>query len=730
MRHLTVYERVMREKGKLDLTALQGMMNGPPRVGKSTLLNRLARVKGVRSSDASNSTSDDCGANSGLSVNPSTGVAEKVLQVTVKKATMVLAKAPKPGMIWEVLTLDEEAISLLKAISTSHKPSLGPQSPDLASTPPLRSEVDISAAASDDSKTTPTQSGDTSETSLSLFRFGKDGTDDMGINAAVIPGFKAPLEMFKDALRNERWGDIQSILEGSFTIYFTDVGGQPEFQEIIPALTAGPTVFFLVFDLTDNLNQKYRVQYFLSATEKTKSYESSFTLKDVIQQSLASIASTCSYATYTSEKFVPVRPKVIIIGTHKDKASEEQIKAIQQELKQLLEDKDYYRQNMIMFASEDEPAVTVNNLSSDDNDAQKVRAIVDDIASDPSFRIPTPLPWLVLSLLLRFLKVPVITYQQCLSAAGECGIGTKEELNEALWFLHTKLGVVRYFRDVPELQDIVILNPQLIFDTVTKLTAETFTFKKGGSFAQKRFQREGIFSAAAIERLTSLSGDLLTCAKIVRLLEHLHILAPIRNDKGEVSEYFLPCVLSHAPPLSPPDTADQCHSIPPLLVTFRCGYCPKGTFSALIALVLSSEKAFRLTWRLQKDGLSRDRVTFSVGREFHTVSITTHGTHLEVSIGPATQAATIQQRTNPHVICNSVRQSLEQGITTVSKTLHYSCDSAFYFSFYCTHPSCKGRSKHPAKCYDDDPCVMVCGESGPQDLSRLQHVWFGHPMVS
>ena len=715
----------MREKGKLDLTALQGMMNGPPRVGKSTLLNRLARVKGVRSSDASNSTSDDCDVNSSLNVTPSTGVAEKVLQVTVKKATMVLAKAPKPGMIWEVLTLDEEAISLLKAISTSHKPSLGPQSPDVASTPPLRSEVSITAAASDDSNTTATQSGDTSETSLSLFRFGKDGTDDMGINAAVIPGFKAPLEMFKDALRNERWGDIQSILEGSFTIYFTDVGGQPEFQEIIPALTAGPTVFFLVFNLTDNLNQKYRVQYFVSATEKTKSYESSFTLKDVIQQSLASIASTCSYTTYTSEKFVPVRPKVIIIGTHKDKASEEQIKAIQQELKQLLEDKDYYRQNMIKFASEDEPAVTVNNLSSDDNDAQKVRAMVDRIASDPCFRIPTPLPWLVLSLLLRFLKVPVISYQQCLSAASECGIGTKEELNEALWFLHTKFGIVRYFRDVPELQDIVILNPQLIFDTVTKLTTETFTFEKAGPFAQERFQREGIFSATTIERLTSLSRDLLTCTMIVKLLEHLHILAPIRGAAGEVKEYFLPCVLAHAD-YSAVDTSAE-NPIPPLLISFRCGYCPKGVFSALIAYVLSDQKNLELTWELEKDQLSRDRVSFHVGPEFHVVAITTRGTHLEVVVTPSTSKSSVtQQKTSPHRVCNSIRRCLIQSLTAVSKTLHYTCDAAFYFGFYC---GCSEK-KLVAVCSHDDPCAMKCKQSGPHDLSPMQRAWFGHPVVS
>ena len=35
---------------------------------------------------------------------------------------------------------------------------------------------------------------------------------------------------------------------------------------------------------------------------------------------------------------------------------------------------------MLQFASEIEPVITVNNISSDGNDAQKIRSIVDRIA--------------------------------------------------------------------------------------------------------------------------------------------------------------------------------------------------------------------------------------------------------------------------------------------------------------------------------------------------------------
>ena len=148
---------------------------------------------------------------------------------------------------------------------------------------------------------------------------------------------------------------------------------------------------------------------------------------------------------------VAIEPKVVLVGTHEDLASEDQIKAIQQELKDTLKQTEYYRNNVIVFASEDEPVVTVNNISFTTSDANKIRSIVECIAQHPSFHIEVPLPWLVLSLALRCLHVPVVSYEQCLSIACECGIDTQDELNEALWFLHTKVGILRYFGNVEEL---------------------------------------------------------------------------------------------------------------------------------------------------------------------------------------------------------------------------------------------------------------------------------------
>ena len=613
----------MREKRTLTLTIMHGLLNGPPRVGKSTLLSNLFLPR----STSNLAAPPELPAISSVET-PSTGIADRVVQVSVKPSTTVLGTAPKAGMKWELQSLDDEAIGLLKAIMTT-------VSQDEATTsdsqiPPKPSQVTFSVSqkladlisafrqritgqlASINDPDSPKQST----------------TPDASISST---GFETPRQVFLNAFRNMH-ELIQSLLEGSFTFYLTDTGGQPEFQELLAALTAGPSVFFLVFKLPDGLNQKYIVQYVRQGSEKSKPYVSSFTVKEMLLQSLASIAYTSSHTHQGSGKAEPIKPKVVLVGTHKDLVSEEQIQAVQRELKEMLQDTDYYRQNVVEFASMDEPAVTVDNLQPEGQDIQKVRNIIQRIANDPAFQIAVPYPSLILSLMLRRMADPVITYQQCESIAAQCGITSRKHLTEALTFLHTKLGVVRYFGKIPELREIVIRDPQILFDKISNLISNTFTFDRAHPSTVETFQQKGIFSLQEIERLTAGSNDLLTTQKLLTLLEHLHIIAPIQDDSGRVVEYFMPCVLSHATP-SPTDAAVN-RSVPPLLVTFQCGYCPKGIFSALVAYLLSKGTVSGTAWRLKKDGISRNQVTFHAGVDRNIVAVRTHLTHLDITAQP------------------------------------------------------------------------------------------------
>ena len=598
MRHLTVLDGVIRAKKKLLITMLQAMMYGPPRVGKSTLVSRLTGAPlplplpppplksaslpppvyadsiPVAPSSTPPTTSDSTGVSASsppapqtatpgnkeaslLTTTPSkevallpmathsTGVANKVIQVVAKKASFVLAKAVQPGVAWEILHFDLEAIGLLKSMANVDDDTLALQD-DLEPISQSSSEDEEGSEVSEklSKKQMPKQSGKRSG-KRSLFRFGRMKGKAHSASRKQALDVKLPMEIFQEALRSKKWEAAQALLEGSFTIYFTDTGGQPEFQELLPALTSGPSVFFLVFRISDSLHETYRVEYVRPTSEKSASYSTSFTLKEALMQSLASISSICSYSSRKSKTMVMIRSKVILVGTHSDKASAEHIRSVQRELKEILQNTDYYKNGIIAFSSRDEPVVVVNNLAEADIQNQKIRSIVENLAKDPCYQVSTPAPWYVLALALRSLSVPVVSMEQCLGIAEECGISDEEELKEALWFLHTKLGLLRYFGEIEELSAIVICNPQLIFEKVTDLITSTFTFEETRDpYGEEKFKKLGIISKELIERILATDNSILTCKHLLVLLEHLDIVAPIRNDAGEIIEYFMPSALS------------------------------------------------------------------------------------------------------------------------------------------------------------------------------------------
>lgn len=737
MRHLTICDRVMREKGKLELCLLQCVLSGPPRVGKSTFLRRII---------------GEFSAALYASQSPSTGIMEKVIQVTIKNASFILAVASKAGVNWKAVTLGEEAAILLRAILLSlpqqvpTKPSHDQEeeilsgrstSMHLEQNVPQREsnstdEPDLTVAAAENEVLIP-----------SLLDVSHDSSKSPTL--AVIPGYISPIEIFRNALHSKEWAEslAQKVLGQSLNLYFSDTGGQPEFQEVLPALLSGPSVFIVVFKLNGHLNQKYRVQFVKSEQQKTVMYESSFMVIETIFQSLASISSMCNYVSRNSNQLVPIKPKVLLVGTHKDQATSKHIKSTQRDLKETLENTEYYRDGIVVFESLESPALTINNLSANDEDTFKVRTSITRLAQDPVFKVSVPAPWLALQLSLRVLDDPVISYEQCAHIANDCGILSDDELKEALWFLHTKLGVIRYFHQIPELQDIIICDPQIIFNKINDLIIHTFTFEKiQDAYVSETFRKKGIFPANVLDKISQPSNKLFTNSKIISLLKHMNIIAPIYDVHGKVTHYFMACVLAHAEKAQPQSSLIQtlhnffgrstsiCASyIPTLCISFCCGYCPKGIFSAL-AVDLMKPKHRKLQWRLVQDAIYRDQVSFEVGREHHVVKIEFLFTHLAISVMTSTKVGQHQQQdaTKAKELCNTIRLEIEESLIIVSKTLHYGSGAGALFGFYC--PGCpNSNTSIPTVCNEDEPVVMRCKKCGPLDLDDRNQLWFGEKMV-
>ena len=129
-------------------------------------------------------------------------------------------------------------------------------------------------------------------------------------------------------------------------------------------------MFFLVFRLDHDLNKQFTVEYVRSTGTKSKPYQSTFTVKEALLQSLASIASMVMHV-YRKGKKVPLKPQVFL-WEHRDMVSEAEIDCINHDLHELVASTGVYRKSIIQFGSESRMLLVVNNLADDDSDIQLV----------------------------------------------------------------------------------------------------------------------------------------------------------------------------------------------------------------------------------------------------------------------------------------------------------------------------------------------------------------------
>ena len=651
---------------------------------------------------------------------PSTGVADKVVQVIVRSSTTA---ANVSDLAWDKLNYDDEAIMVVRDTSKSHRDHVVSSKAQSQSSEAVV-HTEFSTVEQDTSglkpKNQPKQQAELTKSNAA-------STD--------VTDLKFAVKFCRDALHRNVEKAKRILEKGGWLVYLTDTGGQIEFQELLPLLVSGPTVFFLVFRLDHDLNKQFTVEYVRTTGTKSKPYQSTFTVKEALLQSLASIASMVTYV-YKEGKKVPLKPQVFFVGTHRDMVSEEEVDRIKRALHKLVATTDVYREGIIQFGSESRMLLVVNNLADDDSDIQLVRNAIERLRNRGDFNVTAPPSWLIFSLIIRQEEDRILRYEKCFEIARNCGITDEKELNNALWFLHTKVGLIRHFQQegLEDLQKIVIQDPQVLFDRITDLVVETFTFDKTDPVVWEDFKSKGIFPFSTFERISRSSDDLLTPKLLVKLLEHLHIIAPLQEDT-EQRRYFMPCILAHAKPAQTTQriyerqSGEQSQKNPSLLVSFRCGFCPKGLFAALVVYLLAKTKG-DFQWRLQTEQIFKDQISFSVG-SYDTVSITVQPKFFQITCHTSASSGLSHNRQFPLAkTCEIVRQCIETGIRKVTSALHYESDATHYLAFYCpgVHQGTDMREPHPAEIrfHANKPCTLRCelAEGKAFELPPGYEQWF------
>ena len=671
-KHLAVIEQAINRKGKLKHSSVHGVFVGPARSGKDTLLKRLLGEKEKLHEKS-----------------PSTGVAEKVVQVSVKSRSSDTFAATADNKVWTRLSaLDDEAIEMMMHLASKQESvSVVEDS--------KTNRVDHSSSVTEMEPTVHVGSPNVANSGKNI-RINQTTDTDLTVEGATakvpeLDNYKAALDVFQDALQSQDMQTLQQHLDDHWSLYLSNTGGQMEFQELLPLLTSGPSIFFVTFRLDRDLNACYEIVY-ESAKSELYRYRSSNTPLVNILQTLASIDASGTYS-YANEKPVSTQLtyKVLLIGTHKDllekslpdeSSVEARIKEIDDTIQDAVKHATFFQK--IEFASDDRLIFTVNNFSPEETEFKKIKAVVARTVKEGIFEITSPSHWLIYSLVLRQLKTRVETYNKCFEIAKSCGITDLEDFNAALHFIHQRMGLIRYFPQ-SELNDLVIIDPQVLFDKTTELIIETFTFEQVGKHVVNDFKK-GIFSVTDFERISDKKDPegLLKASKFAKILEHLRIAAPFQERGNKVLKYFFPCALSHANK----STYSLHSSIPSLVISFGCGFCPMGIGGALIKYLMTNEMQCEYEWELLTNEIYREQVSFFITGTCDTVVLKVLPTHLELQcVAPVH---------NVEETCDLVSRALEMGVQRVIADIHY-VNTKSFFTFYCQAHECREDEPHPAK---------------------------------
>ena len=725
----------MEEKGILDHTIVHGVFVGPARSGKNSLMERL--LSRMPSSES-----------------PSTGVAESVVQVKVIQKSTTFAANVKE-LIWSVMDYDDEAIKLM-LINSESQGRIEIQIPSVEREDSLDNYDTPAPVVCDTGNTTmdsesedewfdalfsvplcetldPLIQQQTSSTDSSQQIAQPQGGMESGTASTVqlppnqsrlqLPdSYVPPIEIIKVALRKKGKTGIEILqqhFQKTWSLYLTNTGGQMEFQEVLPLLVSGPSMFFFTFRLDRDLNERYKIEYDLSDGTKAEPYISTLTTVEGLLQTLATIA---SMGTFVYERLqrrkAPLRPKVFIVGTHKDQLDSEtadsHISSVDQQLQGAIKSTAHYK-DLVEFASPSQLMFAVSNFSDIESDFEDIRSAVERVVRRNDFQMTSPVHWLIFSLALRKLKPFVVSYDLCLEIAKQCGLA-EDELDEALHFIHSKMGLIHYF-PYEDVKDLVVIHPQFLFDKVTELIVDTFTFENTGKQIMDEFKKKGIFSLSEFETISSKTNTSIKPFKFAKLLERLRIVAPFQMDGKRM--YFFPCVLAHAAETAIQQLMLTATPIPQLIVTFECGYCPKGLAGALIKYLMANEMESCYSWEIYTDKIFRNQVSFLVG-PLDTIVLRITPTYLEIVCIPNKKFKNREQDCPLSKVCSEVREAVEAGIKQVTSDINY-VNAQHSLTFRC---ECKGDHPGVLRYLGTRPYALSCSRTNERyPLSPEHELW-------
>ena len=723
MKFVDAYRHFINTKDVLELLFLKFLFVGPPRLGKTTARRRLM-----------GEITDLISASEADQAHPSTGAVESGHNMVVRNVSNTTAVVTQAEWSSVESLSDEARILFHNFVDSIDARDIPMPLPELSI--PHKS-VSQTSQASSTSNACKHQQAATPEPSLINKFFSKLKSLKLGRRRKQYRDIPEVAAIFRESVQPEFW----KVAKQSFKAYLRmeDTGGQPELMDMLPALTVGPGLYLLFFSYEFKLKSEFKVFYQRSSGESTLPEQSTLTLEEMLLSALSSISCSNSSANLMSAKkssssdmrkiLESSRSVAYIVGTHKDKVSEEYIASFDKELQSIIRNTDFFEKGIVQFCSEGKLVVSMDNMGGGAEEVNEIRKLLERAMENHFKKLRIPAVWLLFSLCLRMRDVRTASMECCLELSSLFDM-SHYETKVALWFLHHHAGVMMYFPNVPGLEDLVIIDIQVVYDSVTNLILRAMSFDRVGQVIAEKFRRTGQFVLRdLIEATSSASGDLIPPLKLVALLEFLHIVGRIvishssdrSYDRDIEVVYIMPCVLRNAKKNvldAVYNDTSRPHSIAPLMVRYRCGFVPIGVFPAMVASLIGNT-----SFRQVEKGMMKNLVQFHYGPLHTLVTFISHPKFYGIIIS---QLPVVE--CEPHKVCVEIRKEVESTFEKVSSCMNYGYFMDYQFAFEC--PSHPGREH---MCVVDGqesaPSLMLClqdlTKKSPVKMSSCHKVWFG-----
>ena len=503
-----------------------------------------------------------------------------------------------------------------------------------------------------------------------------------------------------------------------------DSGGQPMFHEVLPLFVKNTTFGVLTVKLNERLDSYPMVDYYSNGKPVGEPFPSPFTHLQTFRHCMRVLQSTCSRGTC---------PKLVFIGTHKDREQEcsgENREEKNQKLRNIIPPD--LKQSILYYEHSNEELLFAVNVKTPENDDRKMIGYVRQMMIKELHKLPQqkiPLQYFALeNAFLRLAKYQhkaILSKEECFREAAAYHF-TSESFAAALKYLHG-LKLIFYYEEV--LPEVVFIDAQTILDKITELVEFSLSLQSKPvheltiSMDIKEFQEFKAYGIITLELLSQFSSHYVPGVfmqqQLVLLLKYLRVIAEVGKGK-----YLVPCLLKVTSiPRTLPHSAST--SFPALLFYFGPNGPKLGVYCCVLASLIAEAKWELMTENDRPVQVSRNQVQFRLpGDDPGAITITdSFSTYLHVSIDfpeniDATKALQICTKT-----CPSIRETILAAIRRASQKLNYN-NSVPKVTFPCSFHL--PNDLHPATISESR--VLTCTthpRSVCNELTAEHQLWLG-----